>query len=268
MPRKGGGPRQPLSQRRPGKAQKGLIPKGHAAPVVRGAKLAPKIPTKGKSAPRRIAAADLPRHAAELYRRLAALYPDAHCELDYASPYQLLVATILSAQCTDKRVNMTTPALFARYPDARALARADQAALEELVKSTGFFRMKAKNLIAMAKDVVAKDNGEVPASMEALHALAGVGRKTANVVLGNAFNINEGVVVDTHVGRLAVRLGLTRETDPHKVEAALMPLFPRDTWTMLSHLLIWHGRRVCDAKKPRCGECTLNDICPSAQLKS
>ena len=268
MPRKGGGPRQPLSQRRPGTSAQGLIPKGHAAAMIRGPKSVAKIPGKKPTVPRRIPKAELSAHAAELYRRLAALYPDAHCELDFRSPYELLVATILSAQCTDKRVNLTTPALFARYPDARALAQADQGELEALVKSTGFFRMKAKNLIAMAKDVVAKHKGEIPATMDALHALAGVGRKTANVVLGNAFNINEGVVVDTHVGRLAVRLGLTSETDAVKVEAALMPLFPRESWTMLSHLLIWHGRRVCDAKKPRCGECTLNDICPAARLDS
>ena len=236
--------------------------------MIRGPKTVAKIPPKKPAAARRIPAAALPAHAAELYRRLVALYPDAHCELDFRSPYELLVATILSAQCTDKRVNLTTPALFARYPDPRALAQADQRELEALVKSTGFFRTKARNLIAMARDVVANSKGEIPATMDALHALAGVGRKTANVVLGNAFHLNEGVVVDTHVGRLAVRLGLTSETDAVKVEAALVPLFPRESWTMLSHLLIWHGRRVCDARKPRCGECTLNDICPSARLDS
>ena len=220
--------------------------------------------TKKARTPHRIPTAELSAHAAELYRRLTALFPDAHCELDYTTPFELLAATILSAQCTDKRVNMTTPALFARYPNAAALAVAQQADVEAIVKSTGFFRAKAKNLIAMAGDLVDHHGGEVPADMDALTRLAGVGRKTANVVLGNAFNINTGVVVDTHVGRLSNRLGLTRETDAVKVEQALMPLFPRDTWTMLSHLLIWHGRRTCDAKKPRCGVCALADICPSA----
>ena len=265
-----------MSQQRPGKAKNAHVPVLRPGAGVKGAMAGsgaarPIIARKGSAAkggPKPIPAAQLPAHAAEVLTRLLALYPDAHCELDYRSPYELLVATILSAQCTDKRVNMTTPALFARYANAAALAHADQSELEELVKSTGFFRSKAKNLIAMAKDVVSKHGGEIPSSMSTLHALAGVGRKTANVVLGNAFNINEGVVVDTHVGRLAIRLGLTRETDPVKVEAALMPLFPREQWTMLSHLLIWHGRRVCDAKKPKCGECTLNDICPAAKLNA
>ena len=215
------------------------------------------------SKPRRIAREQLPAYAAELYKRLTKLYPDAHCELDFRNPFELLAATILSAQCTDKRVNMTTPALFAKYPDAAALARAKQEDVEAIIKSTGFFRAKARNLIAMAGGLVDQHGGQVPAEMDALVQLAGVGRKTANVLLGNAFNINVGVVVDTHVGRLANRLGLTAETDPIKVEQALMPLFPRDSWTMLSHLLIWHGRRTCDAKKPKCGECALADICPS-----
>ena len=273
MPRREGSPRQPLSRQRPGKSMHANVPslrpglgaKGAAATAGAALPLPGRKPAPPKRGPKAIPTAALPAHAAELLKRLTALYPDAHCELDFRSPYELLVATILSAQCTDKRVNMTTPALFARYPNAAALAHADQQELEEIVKSTGFFRSKAKNLIAMAKDLVTKHAGEVPASMATLHALAGVGRKTANVVLGNAFDINDGVVVDTHVGRLAVRLGLTRETDPVKVETALMPLFPRDQWTTLSHLLIWHGRRICDAKKPKCGECTLNDICPSAK---
>ena len=202
--------------------------------------------------------------AAELFRRLAALYPDAHCELDYRSPFELIAATILSAQCTDKRVNMTTPLLFQRYPTPRALAAARQEDVEEIIKSTGFFRAKAKALIGMAGALVNAHDDEVPARMEDLVVLPGVGRKTANVVLGNAFGVNVGVVVDTHVGRLAVRLGLTKETDPVKVERTLMALFPSQNWTLLSHLLIWHGRRVCDAKKPRCSQCTLADICPSA----
>jgi endonuclease III len=203
-------------------------------------------------------------HALAVYDELARLYPTAHCELDFTNPYQLTVATILSAQCTDKRVNMTTPSVFAAYPDARALAEASQDAVEALVKSTGFFRAKAKSLIGMARCVVTEHGGEIPCTMDELVALPGVGRKTANVVLGNAFGINDGVVVDTHVGRLSKRLGLTRATDPVKVETALQPLFPREQWTMLSHLLIWHGRQVCDARSPRCGSCTLRAGCPSA----
>jgi endonuclease-3 len=208
----------------------------------------------------------LREHATTLLSELEHAHPDAHCELDHRNAFELLVATILSAQCTDKRVNMTTPALFAAYPDAHALAAAPQEAVEELVKSTGFFRSKAKNIIGMATALVESHGGEVPADMNALTRLPGVGRKTANVVLGNAFEINEGVVVDTHVGRLSTRLGLTNETDPVKVEQALMPLFPQPKWALLSHLLIFHGRRVCDARKPRCGECTLREMCPSAQL--
>ncbi|GLC27138.1 endonuclease III [Roseisolibacter agri] len=217
-------------------------------------------------APRRkaILKRDLPAHATAVYAGLAELHPDAHCELDHRDAFELLCATILSAQCTDKRVNLVTPALFARYPDARALADARQEDVEELVKSTGFFRNKAKNLIAMARALVADHDGQVPATMDALRVLPGVGRKTANVILGNAYGINEGVTVDTHVQRLSQRLGLTKESDPVKVEQALMPLFPRESWAMLSHLLIFHGRRVCDARKPRCGDCALAARCPSA----
>jgi endonuclease-3 len=208
----------------------------------------------------------LPAHATAVYAALAAEHPDAHCELAHRNAFELLCATILSAQCTDKRVNMVTPALFAAYPDARALAAARQEDVEALVKTTGFFRNKAKNLIAMARALVADHGGEVPATMEALHVLPGVGRKTANVVLGNAFGINEGVTVDTHVARLSARLGLTAETDPVKIERALAPLFPRESWATLSHLLIFHGRRVCDARRPRCGDCTLAALCPSAGI--
>lgn len=193
------------------------------------------------------------------------MYPAAHCELDHHDPLELIVATILSAQCTDKRVNMVTPGVFARYPDAFALAGAEQSQLEEIIRSTGFYRNKAKSIIGMAKALIERHDGNVPRTMAELVALPGVGRKTANVILGNAFGINDGIVVDTHVTRLSARLGLTREVDPVKIELSLMPLFPRDTWTMLSHVLIWHGRRVCDAKKPRCGECGLRDICPSAR---
>ena len=205
-----------------------------------------------------------PALAGEYYARLLAAYPDAHCALDHRNAFELLVATILSAQCTDVRVNLVTPALFARYPDAAALAEADRGELETMIKSTGFFRNKAKSLEGMARALVAEYGGAVPRTMEELTRLPGVGRKTANVILGNAFGINDGIVVDTHVTRLANRLGLTRETDAVKIEQALIPLFPRERWTMLSHLLIEHGRRVCDAKRPRCGECVLADLCPSA----
>lgn len=219
-----------------------------------------------KRRPRRraLTGAALAAHAGEIERNLVGLYPDAHCELDFRSPFELLCATILSAQCTDKRVNMVTPVLFERWPDARALASASQEDVEEVIRSTGFFRSKAKSLIGMAQALVASHAGNVPADMDALTALPGVGRKTANVLLGNAFQQNEGIVVDTHVARLAARFGLTTETDPVRIEQALMPLFERAGWARLSHLLIWHGRRVCDARKPRCAECTLATICPSA----
>ena len=219
-----------------------------------------------KRRPRRrtLSGAALVAHAREIERRLVGLYPDAHCELDFRSPFELLCATILSAQCTDKRVNMVTPVLFERWPDARALAAASQEDVEEVIRSTGFFRSKAKSLIGMARALVASHAGQVPADMDALTALPGVGRKTANVLLGNAFLQNEGIVVDTHVARLAARFGLTAETDPVRIEQALMPLSDRAGWARLSHLLIWHGRRVCDARKPRCADCTLATICPSA----
>ena len=203
-------------------------------------------------------------HAALVLDRLLARYPDAHCALDFTNAYELLCATILSAQCTDTRVNMVTPALFARYPDARALAAARQEDVEELIKSTGFFRNKANSLIGLGTAVVEKHDGVLPHTLEELVALPGIGRKTANVILGNAFGRNDGIVVDTHVTRLANRLALTTGTDAVKIERALQPLFPQERWTMLSHLLIEHGRQVCDAKKPRCGECLLVDVCPSA----
>jgi endonuclease III len=210
--------------------------------------------------------AELKAHALTILARLKKEYPDAHCELDFETPLQLLIATILSAQCTDKRVNMVTPDLFKKYPDAESLSKADQAELEETIKSTGFFRNKTKSLLGMSLAVAETHRGEVPHTMEELVKLPGVGRKTANVILGNAFNINEGVVVDTHVGRLSVRLGLTSLTDPVKVEQALMPLFPREDWALISHLLIFHGRRVCIARSPKCASCVLNDVCPSARV--
>ena len=214
--------------------------------------------------PARLAGRALASHAAVLLDRLLETYPDAHCALDFHNAYELLVATILSAQCTDKRVNMVTPALFARYPDPHALAGARQEDVEELIKSTGFFRNKAKSLIGMATALVDRHGGDVPADMDALVKLPGVGRKTANVILGNAFGRNDGVVVDTHVTRLSNRLGLTKESDAVKIEQALMPLFPQQHWTMLSHLLIEHGRQVCDARAPRCADCILADVCPSS----
>ena len=202
--------------------------------------------------------------ALEIQRRLALAYPDAHCELDHRNPYELAVATILSAQCTDKRVNLVTPELFRRWPTAAALARATRGQIEKVIQSTGFFRNKAKSLAGLATALMDRHGGEIPAEMAELVALPGIGRKTANVILGTAFAKNEGVVVDTHVQRLAGRFGLTHETDPVKVERALMPLFPRESWAMFSHLMIFHGRRVCLARKPRCSDCSLADICPSA----
>jgi endonuclease-3 len=206
----------------------------------------------------------LKTQARAIERSLRKAYPDAACELANHDAFELAVATILSAQCTDKRVNMVTPALFARFPDAPTLAAADQHDVEEIIKSTGFFRNKSQSVVGMARALVERHGGEVPRTMDELVALPGIGRKTANVILGNAFGLNAGVVVDTHVARLSARLGLTRETDPVKIERVLMALFPRSSWTLLSHLLIWHGRRVCDAKKPRCSYCVLRRICPSA----
>ncbi len=196
---------------------------------------------------------------------LAQTYPEAHCELDYTNPLELLVATILSAQCTDKRVNIVTKELFRVCRSAADYAAIPQEHLEEIIKTTGFFRAKAKNIRACGADLVAKHRGEVPRTMEDLTALAGVGRKTANVVLGNAFNIQEGVVVDTHVQRLSARLGLTRQTDPVKIERDLVKLVPRASWALFSHWLIWHGRRRCFARKPDCPGCELREVCPSAE---
>jgi endonuclease-3 len=207
-----------------------------------------------------------PESAAEIYKRLVEHYPDAHCALDFKTPFQLLVATILSAQCTDKRVNMVTPALFKRYRRPADMAEAKPEELEEMIKSTGFFRNKTKSLLAMSRAVAEDHGGQVPDTMEELVQLPGVGRKTANVVLGNAFDKNEGVVVDTHVGRVSARLGLTKQTDPVKVEQDLAKLFPREQWTMLAHLLIQHGRQICEARRPKCEICFLSDICPSSQV--
>ena len=195
-------------------------------------------------------------------QRLAAIYPDADCELHHRDAFELLVATILSAQCTDARVNQVTPALFARWPNAASLARADQAELEAAVRPTGFYRNKAKSLLGMARAVVEQHGGRIPADMDALTALPGVGRKTANVILGTAFGIAAGVVVDTHVARLAKRLGLSRQSDPEKIERDLMRKFPSTAWVALGHQLILHGRRVCAARKPACDRCPLAAACP------
>jgi endonuclease-3 len=198
--------------------------------------------------------------------RLRAEYPDAHCELDHRNAFELLVATILSAQCTDARVNLVTPALFRKYPTAQKLAEADPENVQELIQSTGFFRAKTKSLLGMSRALVADHGGAVPSTLDELVQLGGVGRKTANVILGTAFGVNEGIVVDTHVQRLSRRLGLTREADPVGIEQALMKLFPRNAWALLSHLLIFHGRRVCLARTPLCAQCVLNDVCPSATV--
>jgi endonuclease-3 len=214
----------------------------------------------------RAANRELPERVLAIAARLAEAWPDAVVELDHRNAYQLLVATILAAQSTDKLINTVTPALFARYPDPAALARADQAELEPMIFSTGFYRNKAKHLIGMAQAIVERHGGEVPTTMEQLVELPGVARKTANVVLGSALGKNEGVVVDTHVSRLAPRLGLTGETEPVKIEQDLMRILPRDQWSIFAHRVIWHGRRVCHAKKPDCDHCTLAPLCPSVAL--
>jgi|SRR5438552_8152426 len=196
--------------------------------------------------------------------RLRKAYPEAHCELDHTSPLELLVATILSAQCTDKRVNRVTAELFKKYRTPSDYANARTSELEQEIKATGFFRNKAKNIQACCRKLVERHGSAVPRTMEELTCLDGVGRKTANVVLGNAFALNEGIVVDTHVARLSRRLGLTRQKDPEKIEQELMTLVPREQWTMFSHWLIWHGRRRCAARSPDCPNCEIRKLCPSA----
>jgi endonuclease-3 len=204
----------------------------------------------------------LVRRARKIDRVLATTYPDARCELDFDNPFQLLVVTVLSAQTTDKRVNLVRPTLFAAYPDPRAMAAADRAHLEQIVGPLGFFRAKTESLLKLSAALVERYDGEVPPRLEDLVTLPGVGRKTANVVLGNAFGI-PGITVDTHFGRLIRRFGWTEETDPVKAEHAIGALFPKRDWTMLSHHLIWHGRRVCHAKKPACGACPVARWCPA-----
>src|SRR5688572_9296576 len=214
----------------------------------------------------RESAAAKQKRTLEIIMRLHKEYPDAKCSLTFRNPYQLLVATILSAQCTDERVNQVTPALFKRFPKPNDLADARPEELEEMIKSTGFFRNKTKSLLGMSNAVVERHKGKIPDEMDALVDLPGVGRKTANVVLGNAFHKAEGVVVDTHVTRLSQRLALTQQTDAVKIELDLMDLVPRDEWTVISHLFIDHGRAVCKAPTPRCEVCILNDICPSSRV--
>jgi endonuclease-3 len=204
----------------------------------------------------------LTRRARRINRELAELYPDAHCELDFTSPLELAVATILSAQCTDKRVNETTPALFKKYPSAADYAAADRADVEELIRSTGFFRNKTSSLIGLGQALVERHDGVLPHTMDELVKLPGIGRKTANVILGNAFD-TPGLTVDTHFGRLVRRWGWTEETDPVKVESVVAKLLPKSEWTLFSHRAIFHGRRVCHSRKPACGACTLDRLCPS-----
>lgn len=228
-----------------------------ASPAARPSK------TRGGSRARSEPSQDLRRRAARILRVLDRLYPDADCSLLHGNPFELLVATILSAQCTDARVNIVTRELFARWPDAAALATADLADIEDCIRSTGFFRNKARAVLGTSRLLVERHGGRVPASMEALLSLPGVARKTANVVLGNAFGLPAGVVVDTHVARLARRLHLTEESDPVKIERDLSALFPKSSWIRLPHALIAHGRAICPARRPYCGRCALAALCPS-----
>ncbi|MCG3125639.1 MAG: Endonuclease III [Phycisphaerae bacterium] len=256
---------RPPRRKRPtaGSSRAARRPRGEAPKTRRAAS------RTAKPTGRRVSLAELRRRADAVLASLRAQYADAGCALHHRSALELLVATILSAQCTDQRVNLVTPALFQRYPDAAAFAAADPAELEDLIRSTGFFRNKCRSLIGMGRRLVEAFGGAVPDSMDALLTLPGVARKTANCVLGTWFGRNEGVVVDTHVGRLAERLGFLQNgrdaKDAVRIEQDLMALFPRDAWTWLSHALIEHGRRVCLARKPRCGECPLAPLCPSAE---
>jgi endonuclease-3 len=213
--------------------------------------------------PRESKAAKLAR-AADIIGRLRQTYPDAHCELNFSNPLELLIATILSAQCTDKQVNLVTAELFRKYRSAADFAGADPEQFAHDIRRIGLFRNKAKNIQATCRMLLERHGGEVPRTLPELTALAGVGRKTANVVLGSAFGLNEGIVVDTHVGRLSARLGLSAATDPVKIESDLMPMVPREHWALFSHLLIWHGRRRCPARSPDCATCELAALCPSA----
>jgi endonuclease-3 len=204
--------------------------------------------------------------ATEVFQRLIKVWPNAYCELKHETPFQLLIATILSAQCTDERVNKVTPNLFQQYSNAHLMAKAKLKDLEELIKSTGFYKNKAKSILETSKILSKEFNGEVPPIIDELIKLPGVGRKTANVVLGNSFHINEGIVVDTHVKRITKLIGLTKNTDPLKIEQDLIKYFPKENWTQISHLLIFLGRRVCIARRPDCKNCYLNDICESSKV--
>ncbi|HZY10144.1 MAG TPA: endonuclease III [Bacteroidota bacterium] len=200
-----------------------------------------------------------------IFTRLKKIYPDAKIALHHSNPLELLVGTILSAQCTDQRVNIVTKELFKRYKSVQEYASANKNELEQVIRSTGFYRAKAKNIINCCKTIIEKHNGKIPDTMESLVQLPGVGRKTANVILNGAFNKSEGVVVDTHVKRLSDRLGLTRQTDPEKIEQDLMTLIPKRDWIITGNLFIWHGRNICQARKPKCPDCPINDLCPSAE---
>lgn len=225
---------------------------------------------KKKTAKKTRIQAPRPRSApvSQVLKLLKKHYPDAHCALYHSNPFELLVATILSAQCTDERVNKVTPALFAKYPDPEALSKADLHDVESLIRSANFFKNKAKNIIAMSQILVDRHKGLVPQEIESLVELPGVGRKTANVVLGNAFNVTSGIVVDTHVARLSQRLGWTRQREPVKIEQDLTRLIPRSRWVQISHELIFHGRQVCKARRPECERCFLSPICPKVNVKT
>ncbi len=237
----------------------GLPPGSEPSETPQAAAAAPQRKTRARQAETRLG---LVRRARRMNRELATAFPDAHCELDFTTPLELAVATILSAQCTDERVNLTTPALFARYPDARAYAEANRAELEEYIRPTGFFRNKASSLIGLGQALLERHDGELPHTLTELVQLPGIGRKTANVILGNAFGV-PGITVDTHFGRLVRRWGWTDEEDPVKVEHIVGALIERKEWTMLSHRVIFHGRRVCHSRKPACGACVLVKDCPS-----
>jgi endonuclease-3 len=242
--------------------------RGEIRNLVRKAVAKAKVVTKANRRPRR---GPWPPDAARvrsIIDGLEELYPEVDCELDRETPFQLVCATILSAQCTDERVNMVTPALFRRYPTPAAMAKAPLPALETIIRSTGFFRQKAKSLKGTAAGLIARFGGEVPRTIADLTTLPGVARKTANVVLGTAYGLAEGVVVDTHVQRLSMRLGLTRQTDPKDIEKDLVQIIPQDRWIRIGHQLIWHGRRVCFARKPNCAGCALAPFCPSAGLEA
>lgn len=226
------------------------------APLPKAKRLSLKAPSKPRTA-------KLESRAQSIIDRLKKEYPDAHCELDHDNALQLLVATILSAQCTDERVNQVTPALFARFPTAKDLAQAEPEDIEKIIFATGFYRNKTKSIIKCARTLVESFGGQVPRTMAELVTLGGVGRKTANVILGNCFGKPEGLVVDTHVKRLSSRMGLTTEDDPEKIEADLSPRINPADWTVASHLLIWHGRYCCNARDPQCARCVVNDLCPS-----